>query len=399
LPEAKEIVAECGHLPLAIALCGGMVRRGVGWSGILNRLKQAALESIADRQSENIQHRNLWTAMQVSVAALPLDEQQRFIELSIFQSDETVPESTIRTLWSHTGQLDEFGCEDLLISLSERSLIQLDTDLSFTGLSSGRKISLHDILHDFVIKLAGDPAPQHKKLIEAYLKHCSDGWSTGPNDGYFLQHLSYHLVAAGKWEDLTFLLIDPRWIETKRRIGQIVDLLSDYDMALDQKEKYRFDDYRKIELMRDSIPEEIISRVMYDDMKEREISKDPGVTLIDWLNLPNRRSADHITTKLAAVGLEYVPIENADSLFGEWLFSPIAVERMAEMEHDRWVDEKRRQGWSFGSMRNAEKKQHPMLIPWDAMGEEYKDIDRSVVRFMGKILQKCGFMIRRKMSS
>jgi hypothetical protein len=396
-PEAKEIVSECGYLPLALALCGSMVRRGIGWSGILNRLKQAALKSIADRQTENIQHRNLWTAMQVSVAALPPDEQQRFIELSIFPSDETIPESTVHTLWLHTGHLDEFGCEDLLISLSERSLIQLDTD------TPCRKISLHDILHDFVTKLAGDPAPQNKKLIEAYRKHCFCGWATGPNDGYFLQHLFNHMVAAGLWEELTSLLLDPTWIDIKRRIGQIVNLLSDYDAALDLIEKFRADDYRKIELVRDSIPEEIISRVVHD--LSMETSAKLGILDHDWSKVPTdlkastRRSADNIRTKLAAIGLEYVPIKNAYLKSDEWVFTEFEIESMAKMEHIQWVEEKKRQGWSFAPMRNNVKKQHPIIIPWDAMTESEKNKDRVAVGFIGQFLKQSGFMICRKENS
>ncbi len=155
-PEAREIVHECGFLPLAVALCAGMVKRGVAWAGILARLKQAALESIADRNAANAQHLNLWTAMKVSVDSLTPDEQQRYVELAVFPNDKTVAEAAVRTLWQHTGKLDEFACEDLLLSLSERSLIWLNTDSPLPGQAPRRSVSLHALLYDFIFKLAGD---------------------------------------------------------------------------------------------------------------------------------------------------------------------------------------------------------------------------------------------------
>ena len=103
--EAKEIVRACGRLPLAVALCAGMFRRGVSWPGILQRLRQAAFKSIADRNAENEQHRSLWAAMKVSLDALAPEEQRRFIEMSVFRNEEAVPEAAVRTLWSHTGGL------------------------------------------------------------------------------------------------------------------------------------------------------------------------------------------------------------------------------------------------------------------------------------------------------
>jgi len=40
--EAAEIIAECGRLPLAVVLCGGMIRRGLAWDGVLQQLPSGA---------------------------------------------------------------------------------------------------------------------------------------------------------------------------------------------------------------------------------------------------------------------------------------------------------------------------------------------------------------------
>jgi hypothetical protein len=126
-PESLEVVRECGCLPLAVALSGGMAKkRGGDFHNVLERLQRANLDKIADRASINEQHSSIWRAMQASVEVLSEDEQRRFAELSVFATDRTVPEAAVATLWSHTGHLDDLDAEDLLINLSERSLVRLD---------------------------------------------------------------------------------------------------------------------------------------------------------------------------------------------------------------------------------------------------------------------------------
>ena len=62
-------------------------------------------------------------------------------------------------------------------------------------------MSLHDLQHDFSVKRSGDLATLHGKLIDAYEKKWPDGWPAGPNDGYFFQHLAYHLLHSGRKAD------------------------------------------------------------------------------------------------------------------------------------------------------------------------------------------------------
>lgn len=254
-PDAGEIVSQCGFLPLAVALCAGMFKRGVPWFGILQRLRRTALTSIADRNAENDQHRSLWTAMKVSVDALTPEEQRRFIELSVFPNGKRAPEVAVRTLWSHTGGLDEFASEDLLISLSERSLISLDTDTPQADRAPCRRVSLHALLHGFATALAGEPLALHSQLLAAYRKLCPNGWPSGPNDGYLLQNLARHLGEAQDREELAHLLLNPRWLEVKVAAGLAYDLPVEFDAALrvlhPEQSEHRLVDLVKEALRRD----------------------------------------------------------------------------------------------------------------------------------------------------
>ena len=234
-PLASEIVAECGRLPLALALCGSMASKGYLWERILRALREARLELIADRHEIEEHHRSIWCAMEVSVQVLPPDEQCRFAELAVFATDAAIPEEALLTLWSHTGGLDELAGADLLVAFNERSLVQLDRSAGPVG-SVRVRASLHDLLHDFATRLAaqlfGSPATLHDQLLDAYSKQCPNGWPTGPNDGYFFQRICHHLADAERTEELIRLLFNYDWLQNKVNKGLVNELSQDYDKAL-----------------------------------------------------------------------------------------------------------------------------------------------------------------------
>jgi len=233
--EAREVACKCGLLPLALALCGGMARkRGGDFHSVLERLRRADLEKIADRQSINEQHRSIWRAMQASVEMLPEDEQQRFAELSVFVTDQNVPEAAAVTLWLNTGGFDDLDTEELLINLFERSLIQLDQKTEADG-KVRRRFRLHDLLHDYAVRIAGEPRSVHQKLLDAYRMKCLNGWPSGPDDGYFLQNLVLHLIAAESIQEATSLLFDFSWIRQQCAAGLVLKLIQDYGNILSTK--------------------------------------------------------------------------------------------------------------------------------------------------------------------
>ena len=40
--------------------------------------------------------------------------------------------------------------------------------------------------------------------------------------------------------------------------------------------------------------------------------------------------------------------------------------------HDNWLKEKIDSGWTYGTVKNAENKQHPCCVPYDELPEEQK---------------------------
>jgi hypothetical protein len=83
-PEAPLIAEQCGNLPLALALCGALLRDNPDrWQNLLYRLKHADLGKIQQRLP-NYPYLDVFRALQVSVDALAPNERDRYLELAVF---------------------------------------------------------------------------------------------------------------------------------------------------------------------------------------------------------------------------------------------------------------------------------------------------------------------------
>jgi len=224
-PAARAVLAECGRLPLALTICGAMVRDGMAWGFLLEALRQASLEYL------DHPHGNVLRSIKVGVDALTPEQRQRFAELAVFSPDEKVPEAAVAVLWAHTGGLEERHTHQLLTVLKQRSLMQIDVEAPHLGQARQRRVSLHDLLYDYALRLTGDRLLLHQRLLAAYRHKCPAGWPSGLNDGYFFQHLRHHLIESGRVDELVDLLVDLSWLEAKTTKGLVFDLAADYAAA------------------------------------------------------------------------------------------------------------------------------------------------------------------------
>ncbi len=100
----------------------------------------------------------------------------------------------------------------------------------------------------------------------------------------------------------------------------------------------------------------------------------------------NRRAVAHIPALLASAGIEIdpggvgLPRAPADRpLFGD----AAELERLAELEHERWSAERRMDGWrstGLGERQDKVRRLHPDLRPYGELPHQTQEYDRVVVR-------------------
>lgn len=44
-------------------------------------------------------------------------------------------------------------------------------------------------------------------------------------------------------------------------------------------------------------------------------------------------------------------------------------------QHDQWMEQKKRDGWTFGAVKDEKKKTHPMMVPFEDLPEMEKRKD------------------------
>ncbi len=134
---------------------------------------------------------------------------------------------------------------------------------------------------------------------------------------------------------------------------------------------------------------------------ERKKGTDPAVnpSMVPWHQLPevlkesNRDQAASIGTKLATVDCEIEPQSDWDS--GLFEFNAAEIEALARVEHERWVNERRRMGWRPGRVKDVDKRLTPYLVSWEELPEEIREHDRVVVRGLPGFLARVGFQVVR----
>ncbi len=231
-PEAATVAKECGYLPFALALCGAMARDGIPWPDMMEALNEADLAFI-EKQFPNYPYTNVLKSLKISIDALAGEDPEavkHYQELVVFHNHRSIPEAAIMTLWMHTDGFKERSARKLLAALNSKALLRLE------GEARNRSVTLHDLQHDYLRATAGDLKNLHEKLLAAYQKKCKDGWASGPNDGYYFENLGYHLVEAGRKEELRRLLFDFGWINTKLEAADVNSLIKDYDFLLDERD-------------------------------------------------------------------------------------------------------------------------------------------------------------------
>jgi hypothetical protein len=147
-----------------------------------------------------------------------------------------------------------------------------------------------------------------------------------------------------------------------------------------------------------------LARAIHEDYlaDQRRLGKRPAENpaLVGWDELPpdlqqsNFQQADHTVRKLTAVRCDLAPLADWDA--EAFAFSSAEIALLAEMEHERWMEERLAAGWVFGSgPKDLGRKTSPFLVPWDELPEDQKEYDRRTVRDLPLFLAGVGLQIVR----
>jgi uncharacterized membrane protein len=116
----------------------------------------------------------------------------------------------------------------------------------------------------------------------------------------------------------------------------------------------------------------------------------PWDELSDELKRSNRDQARHAGEKLAAIGCVMVPCFDAGVRFE---FREGEVLLLARMEHERWMADRRRQGFVHGRVRDGQH--HPDLVAWEDLSAVAQLKDEQFIKDLPRLLDEAGFQILR----
>lgn len=135
--------------------------------------------------------------------------------------------------------------------------------------------------------------------------------------------------------------------------------------------------------------------------RARGVAPEQNPSIAPWSELPeslkesNRAFADRAARTLEAIGWGLVPDPLADPASVTLTLPPDRLEARARVEHDEWCEALVRDGWRRGPVKDAERREHPLLVPWTELDEAERDKDREAVAAIPTMLAEAGFTLFR----
>jgi hypothetical protein len=150
---------------------------------------------------------------------------------------------------------------------------------------------------------------------------------------------------------------------------------------------------------------EVIAMAIHDDyvMNQKQLGETTRTnpSMVNWEDLPeslkesNRHQAAHIELKIKAIGCGIQPMNDWQA--ASFNFEPGEIEQLAELEHQRWMEERRQNGWIYKpGEKNIEKMTSPYIVPYEQLSWEIKESDRNMIRNLPSFLARAGFQIYRR---
>jgi WD40 repeat protein len=222
---ARNLASRLGEWPLVLELASAMLRERIrqgdspahATERLLARIERKGLGILENPAAER-RHRTISSVLEDSLELLDALGRRRLRELSIFPEDVPIPLSAAAAIW----ELDEWDAEELAQRFARLSLLKLDLQRGVLG--------LHDVMRAWLaeqLAVEKDAAKDiHARLIAVW-----PDWRDLPAlpGEYAWRWLPWHLLRAGRKDEVERLLCDPRWMRAKLIATDVNALIGDYE--------------------------------------------------------------------------------------------------------------------------------------------------------------------------
>jgi voltage-gated potassium channel Kch len=157
------------------------------------------------------------------------------------------------------------------------------------------------------------------------------------------------------------------------------------------------------EVLHDQMREQLAHLLHETYLTDRRKAADFGSRPADreWSELrederrSNRANVDDMIAQLRATWYEIEPRYDWDEPLEQ--LPDAATETMAQLEHLRWFQERRKAGYKHGPRRDTRRwhKRHELLVPWPELPDDAKETTRALVRDRPRLLARAGFKLTR----
>jgi WD40 repeat protein len=228
--ELRELASRLGEWPLLLRLVNSALRNGI------ENENQSAHDAVVwinqaltrrgltyfDAHNSDARDQAVERTIGVSLDLLSPEDRERYGELAIFPEDVEIPLVTLEILWTRTGGLDDFGTRELCSRLNRFSLL-------WSYDANQQRIRLHDVVRKFLIEQQGDRLPSiHVQLLEAHRGAELSRWAELPFDEpYLWGSLAYHLLEAGRGDELVETVKDWRYLVAKTLVRKSLAVEAD----------------------------------------------------------------------------------------------------------------------------------------------------------------------------
>lgn len=192
------------------------------------------------------------------------------------------------------------------------------------------------------------------------------------------------------------------------RVADRVGLLRLLDQSEDHLKTRRIHIFGSVEggctkAMIEASPQDALARGLHDHYYQSQLANGvahgsspamvPWSELAEDFRISNRANADHVDTKLRAIGCQRASAGSDGRAVDA--FADDEVELLARVEHNRWCAERWIGGWDHAGKRDDRRKLHPSFKPWSELDEPERNKDRDAVSCLPSLLNSQGWKIVR----